>query len=261
MSRFRHISCAEAVFLYTFASMKIMELCKQERPREKMIARGANALTDVELLAILLRTGTARNNVVDVARDLIRSGDGMLREVASMSLERLCQVEGIGPGKAVAVTAAFELGRRLALETGMDGAPRLDSPAKVYRIMLPVMRDIDHEECWVLFLSKNNSLIAKERMTVGGQDFTVVDKRVVIRRAIERKASSVILVHNHPSGNPMPSVEDMNQTRDLNRALSACGLQLLDHVIVAGRSYYSFSDEKVVETSRLKTPRLVADKK
>lgn len=240
--------------------MKLKELNKQERPREKMIARGANALTDVELLAILLRTGTARSNVVDVARDLLRSADDRLGEVAAMSLEKIRQVDGIGPSKAVAVAAAFELGRRLSLEAGTENVTRMDSPAKVYRMMLPLLRDLDHEECWALFLGKSNGLLAKERMTAGGQDFTLVDKRVVIRRAIERKASGVILVHNHPSGSPMPSVEDINQTRDLNRALSACGLQLVDHVIVAGGGFYSFSDEQVVESLRKKTPRLVADK-
>lgn len=240
--------------------MKLKELNKQERPREKMMARGANALTDVELLAILLRTGTSTHNVVDVARELLRTADDRLGEVASMSLDRLRQVEGIGPSKAVAVAAAFELGRRLALEVGMENVPRMDSPAKVYRVMLPLLRDLDHEECWVLFLNKSNGLISKERMTSGGQDFTVMDKRVVVRRAIEKKAVSIILVHNHPSGNAMPSVEDINQTRDLGRALSACGLQLLDHVIVAGASYYSFSDEQVVESPRSNTVRLVAEK-
>lgn len=241
-------------------SMKLKELNKQERPREKMMARGANALTDVELLAILLRTGTSTRNVVDVARELLRTADDRLGSVAAMSLDRLRQVEGIGPSKAVAVAAAFELGRRLALEVGMENVPRMDSPAKVYRVMLPLLRDLDHEECWVLFLNKSNGLISKERMTSGGQDFTVMDKRVVVRRAIEKKAASIILVHNHPSGNAMPSVEDINQTRDLGRALSACGLQLLDHVIVAGASYYSFSDEQVVESPRSKTVRLVAEK-
>jgi DNA repair protein RadC len=241
-------------------SMKLKELNKQERPREKMMARGANALTDVELLAILLRTGTSIRNVVDVARELLRTADDRLGSVAAMSLDRLRQVEGIGPSKAVAVAAAFELGRRLALEVGMENVPRMDSPAKVYRVMLPLLRDLDHEECWVLFLNKSNGLISKEKMTSGGQDFTVMDKRVVVRRTIEKKAASIILVHNHPSGNAMPSVEDINQTRDLGRALSACGLQLLDHVIVAGASYYSFSDEQVVESPRSKTVRLVAEK-
>lgn len=240
--------------------MKLKELNKQERPREKMISRGAGALTDVELLAILLRTGTSTHNVVDVARELLRAADDRLGGVAAMSLDRLRQVDGIGPSKAVAVAAAFELGRRLALEVGMENVPRMDSPAKVYRVMLPLLRDLDHEECWVLFLNKSNGLISKERMTSGGQDFTVMDKRVVVRRALEKKAVSVILVHNHPSGNAMPSVEDINQTRDLGRALSACGLQLLDHVIVAGASYYSFSDEQVVESPRSRTVRLVAEK-
>jgi DNA repair protein RadC len=142
----------------------------------------------------------------------------------------------------------------------MELAVRLDSPAKVYRIMLPLMRDLDHEECWALFLNRSNSLIAKEKMTFGGQDFTLFDKRVIIRRAIERKASSLILVHNHPSGNAFPSHEDIRQTRELAKALSACGLQLVDHVIVAGRSYYSFSDEQVIEKGEGKVGRLVAEK-
>ena len=240
--------------------MKIKELCAEERPREKMLARGAGALTNAELLAILLRTGTGGRNVVDVARELLKSCDERLGEMATFSVERLRQVDGIGPGKAVSIVAAFELGRRLSLEQGMQGRLRLDSPAKVYRIMLPLMRDLDHEECWVLFLNRTNALIAKERMTTGGQDFTLVDKRIVIRRALELKASSLILVHNHPSGNPMPSVEDINQTKDLHRALSSCGLQLLDHVVVAGGSYYSFSDERVVHGRAGRAVRGVAEK-
>lgn len=240
--------------------MKIKDLCAEERPREKMLARGADALTNAELLAILLRTGTGGRNVVDVARELLKSCDERLGEIASLSVERLRQVDGIGPGKAVSIVAAFELGRRLALESGMEFALRLDSPAKVYRIMLPLMRDLDHEECWVLFLNRSNGLIAKEKMTTGGQDFTLFDKRVIIRRALERKSSALILVHNHPSGNPFPSVEDINQTKDLHRALSSCGLQLLDHVIVAGASYYSFSDEQVVHGRRGKALKHVSEK-
>ena len=240
--------------------MKIKDLCVEERPREKMLMRGAGALTNAELLAILLRIGTGGRNVVDVARELLKAGGEHLREIAAMPVDKLCQVDGIGPGKAVAVAAAFELGRRLALEVGMDDAPRLDSPARVYRIMLPLLRDLDHEECWALFLNRTNGLLAKERMTSGGQDFTLLDKRMIIRRAIERKASSLILVHNHPSGNAMPSVEDINQTRELGRALSACGLQLLDHVIVAGGKYYSFSDEQVAEAGNAMRMKRVAEK-
>lgn len=240
--------------------MKIMDLCAEERPREKMLERGPDALTNAELLAILLRTGTGGRNVVDVARELLKSCEGRLGELASLSVERMCQVDGIGTGKAVIVVAAFEIGRRLAMEAGMELALRLDSPAKVYRIMLPLMRDLDHEECWALFLNRANGLIAKEKMTSGGQDFTLFDKRVIVRRALERKCTSLILVHNHPSGNPHPSVEDINQTKDLHRALSSCGLQLLDHVIVAGASYYSFSDEQVVQGRSKKPMKHVSEK-
>ena len=240
--------------------MKIKELCAEERPREKMLARGVDALTNAELLAILLRTGTGGRNVVDVARELLKSCGERLGEMASLSVERLCQVHGIGPGKAVTIMAAFELGRRIASESGNEFALRLDSPSKVYKIMLPLMRDLDHEECWVLFLNKMNSLIAKEKVTFGGQDFTLFDKRVIIRRALEHKSASLILVHNHPSGNPYPSVEDINQTKDLHRALCSCGLQLLDHVIVAGASYYSFSDEQVVQGRRSKSMKRVSEK-
>lgn len=247
MYRFRHKKWVKAVSLYIFVSMKIKDLCAEERPREKMLAMGAGALTNAELLAILLRTGTGGRNVVDVARELLKSCDERLGELAAMSSESLCRVDGIGVGKAVAVVAAFELGRRVAVESEMRGSLKMDSPAKVYRLMLPLMRDLDHEECWALFLNRTNGLIAKERMTTGGQDFTVVDKRIVVRRALERKASSLILVHNHPSGNPYPSVEDIRQTKGMHQALSSCGLQLLDHVIVAGASYYSFSDERVVQ--------------
>lgn len=231
--------------MYTFAGMKIKDLCAEERPREKMLSRGVGALTNAELLAILIRTGTGGRNAVDIGRELLKSCGERLGEVSSLSVQRMCQVDGIGPGKAVAIVAAFELGRRLALEAGVEGCPRIDSPKNVYRIMLPLMRDLDHEECWALFLNRSNGLIVKEKMTTGGQDFTLVDKRIIIRRALEHKASAMILVHNHPSGNPYPSIEDINQTRDLHRAFSACGLQLLDHVIVAGGSYYSFSDEQV----------------
>lgn len=228
----------------------MMELCEDERPREKMITRGKGALTNAELMAILLRTGMGGRNVLDVARDVLKGADGRLGAVAELSLEELCKVPGVGPGKAVSITAAFELGRRLAQEEGIADAPRMDSPAKVYRVMIPHMRNLTHEECWVLFLNRANRLIAKEMMTSGGQDSTVIDKRMVLRRTLERKASAVILVHNHPSGDPTPSVEDIRQTRDLSKSLLACDLHLVDHVIVSGKSYYSFSDERLVTSGR-----------
>lgn len=223
------------------------ELCEDDRPREKMMRTGAANLSNAELLAILLRTGTGKMNVLEVAREILREADGRLTEVAGMSVERLCHVDGIGPGKAVTVAAAFELGKRVAVEDGVDKMPQMDSPHRVYMNMLPQLRDIRHEECWVLFLNHANRMIGKEMVSKGGMDSTSVDKRVILRRALDRKASGIILVHNHPSGSPYPSVEDIRQTRELGKALASCDLHLVDHVIVAGRSYYSFSDERMEE--------------
>jgi DNA repair protein RadC len=225
--------------------MKMTELCEDDRPREKMIRNSAAVLSNAELIAVLLRTGTGKMNALDVAREVLRAADGRLTELADMSVERLCHVDGIGPGKAVAVAAAFELGRRVAAEDGVEKMPQMDSPRKVYMVMIPLLRDIRHEECWVLFLNHANRLVGKEMISRGGMESTAIDKRIILRRALDRKASGVILVHNHPSGTPYPSVEDIRQTRELGKALASCDLRLVDHVIVSGRSFYSFSDELV----------------
>lgn len=227
--------------------MKMTELCEDDRPREKMIRSGAAVLSNAELIAVLLRTGTGKMNALDVAREVLRGADGRLAEVAGMSVDRLCHVDGIGPGKAVAVAAAFELGRRIAAEDGVEKLPQMDSPRRVYMTMVPLLRDIRHEECWLLFLNHANRLIGKEMVSKGGMESTSIDKRIILRRVLDRKASGVILVHNHPSGTPYPSVEDIRQTRELGKALASCDLRLVDHVIVSGRSFYSFSDERVEE--------------
>ena len=158
--------------------MKMKELCEDDRPREKMLRSGSVSLSNAELLAVLLRTGTGKMNVLEVAREILREADGRLTELAGMSVERLCHVDGIGPGKAMTVAAAFELGRRVAAEDGVERMPQMDSPRRVYMNMLPQLRDIRHEECWVLFLNHANRLIGKEMISRGGMDSTSVDKRV-----------------------------------------------------------------------------------
>lgn len=223
--------------------MRLKDLCADELPREKMLDKGADALSNVELLAILLRTGRGGQNVIDMARELLKSGDGTLAGLAEMSIEKLCSINGIGPGKAVGIAAAFELGRRAALKSALDSASELTSARKVFSIMQPLTRDLDHEECWVLFLNKACRLIAKEQISSGGLDSTVIDNRMIIRKAMDKKATSVILVHNHPSGSAMPSAADIQQTSSLNRALKMCDISLIDHVIIARDSFYSFSDE------------------
>ena len=225
--------------------MKIKELCIDERPREKMISKGADSLSNAELLAILLRTGTLGRNVIDVARDLIMTCGGKLNAVASMPIGRLCDTEGIGPSKAVTIAAAFELGRRCASEDMISSRTVISSPKTVFSLMLPVMKGLDHEECWVLYLNRANHLIAKERISSGGLDSTTLDSRVIVRKALERKACGIILVHNHPSGSTLPGTADIQATRQLDKALKTCDISLLDHVVIADGSYYSFADEQI----------------
>lgn len=230
--------------------MKMTELCRAERPREKMVAKGCEALTDIELLAILLRTGTEGRNVIDMARELVRHGDEKLGVLGRMSIDKLREVRGIGMSKAVTIAAAFEIGRRAASENSSGRTYPLSSPKEVYRLMQPGAAVMDHEECWALFLNRSNRLISKEMISKGGQDSTVIDNRIIIRKAIEKKASALILVHNHPSGNALPSQADITQTQALSQALRTCDLQLIDHVIISDRSYYSFADEELVETKK-----------
>lgn len=233
--------------IYSFASMKMRDLCLDDRPREKILEKGPSALSNAELLAIMIRTGTGKMNVVDVARTLLQTADGKLNVIAEMSLEKLCAVSGIGRSKAATIAAAFELGRRSAMELTVHEKVSVSSPRTVFRMMLPVLKGLGHEECWTIFLNRANYVLGKERMSVGGMDSTVMDVKSILRRALERKASGVILVHNHPSGSALPGQADIKQTGLLKNALKTCEIQLIDHVVIAEDSWYSFADEQLVK--------------
>lgn len=232
--------------MHSFVPMRLKDLCLDDRPREKMVEKGSAALSNAELLAIMIRTGTGRMNAVDVARALLAQAEGRLNSIADMSMEKLCSVDGIGPSKAVTIAAAFELGKRCAMELSVPEKVSVSSPKIVFRMMLPLLRGLDHEECWAIFLNRANFVLGKERMSVGGLESTVMDVKAILRRALERKASGVILVHNHPSGSAMPGQADIKQTGALKKALQTCEIQLIDHVVIAEDSWYSFADERLV---------------
>ena len=227
--------------------MKLKELCADERPREKMLDKGASSLSNAELLAIMLRTGTGRNNVLEVAQTLLRRVNGRLDDLAAMSVEVLCETTGIGPSKAVTLAAAFELGRRWFSEEGVAKRSKVSSPKDVFRMMYPLLKGLEYEECWAVYLNNANQCLGKDRLSTGGVDSTVLDSKILIRRACEKKATGVILVHNHPSGSAMPSVADINRTKTIRSALKACEMSLVDHVVIGSRNYYSFSDETLVD--------------
>ena len=222
--------------------MSINNWKMDDRPREKMNVSGAASLSDSELLAILINSGTRDKSAVDVAREILASVGNSLNALTGTSKDRLCAIQGIGEAKASRLLAAFELAVRIQSEPS-GPRMRITASSTVSRIFSPLLRNLQHEECWVLFLNKANKIIAKEKVSTGGVSGAVLDPRIIIRKAVDKLASAIILVHNHPSGNPTPSELDRRQTRVLRDAAALLDIALLDHVIIAGDRYYSFSDE------------------
>ena len=224
--------------------MKLKDLTPDDRPRERLLLSGARSLSNSELIAIVIGGGIGGKNVTEVARELLSMAEGSLMLLASMPVERLITQKGIGPARAIMVAAALELGRRSMQESNsIDNSP-LTSPELVVQLMLPVLRNLQHEECWALFLNAKNRLIGKEILSTGSLESTVMDTRKVLRRAIEKQSRHVIMVHNHPSGSPEPSEADIRQTDILRKALSAVEIDLLDHIIIGDHKFYSFSQER-----------------
>lgn len=230
--------------------MKITELSLDERPRERLLSHGPSVLSNGELLAVLLRSGTPGENVLDLARRILSLLDGSLVRLSRCGAEELRSIPGIKDSKASILLAAFELGRRFMDETAlMSDLPITDSEA-VYRRMIPSMKGLGHEECSILLLDRSSRLIARKTISTGNDSGVILDCRDVVRAALEKKASSLILTHNHPSGNPLPSRADLEQTELLKNACEACGISLLDHVIISNDRWYSFAEEKEFHLKR-----------
>ncbi len=223
--------------------MKIKDLCASERPREKMLATGAGSLGNAELLAILIRNGSKGTSALELGNQILKLCDGKLCSLFKIPLERLCTIPGIGRDKAATLMAALELGRRfISEESNIDKRP-IATARMVYELMRPKLKALSHEECWILLLNDSNYLIKSVRLSSGGGNSTIIDTRQIIREAINSNAGGIILIHNHPSHNPHPSRADIKQTEALHTAMKACGLQLLDHVIICDDCFFSFADE------------------
>lgn len=224
--------------------MKIKDLNPDDRPRERLLQSGARSLSNSELIAILIGSGTGGKNVTEVARELLSLAEGSLTLLAAMPLERITVQKGIGPAKAIIIAAAMELGRRYLQETGSISDRPITSPELVAQLMLPILQNLRHEECWVLFLNGKSRLIGKEILSTGSLESTVLDTRKVLRRAIEKQSRHVILVHNHPGGSPEPSEADIRQTDILRKALAAVEITLTDHVVMGDRKFFSFAQDR-----------------
>ena len=225
-------------------NLTIKEWNADDRPREKMLAKGISALSDAELLAILISTGTKSQSALDLARAVLQSAGNNLNQLGKFAVADFLKTNGIGKAKAVTIMAALELGRR---RQGIDREQiEIKSSIDAFNIMQPIVGDLPHEEFWVLFLSTSNRLIDKACVGRGGINATTVDVRIVMKIAVEKLAASLLLVHNHPSGSLTPSTEDRKLTNRIIEAGKLLDIRVLDHVVIADKQFFSFADQAIL---------------
>lgn len=220
----------------------INKWAEEDRPREKLMAHGAAALSDSELLAILIGSGSAKESAVALMQHILRDCDNNLNTLGKMSLHSLMRYNGIGEAKAITIIAACELGKRRQATKAAE-RPDMGSAQAVYEYMLAKMQDLDTEEAWVLLMNQRLRLIKAVRLSHGGLSETAVDVRVILREALLANATVLTLVHNHPSGNAHPSGEDDRITQKLKQACGTMRIYMVDHVIVTDGRYYSYAEE------------------
>lgn len=224
----------------------IKSWAEDDRPREKLLRKGIASLSDAELIAVLIGSGSRDISAVDLSKKILAAARNNLNELGRFSLNDLQKHKGIGEAKAIAIVAALELGRRRRIADVMK-RKQVQSSKDAYELLGPVLSDLAHEEFWAVYLSSKNSVIRKEQIGVGGLSSTVSDVRKIMRLGLENHAAAVIVCHNHPSGNLKPSAADKNLTHKLSEAGVIMDISLLDHIIVAGNSYFSFADEGLMK--------------
>lgn len=216
-----------------------------DRPREKLLAKGKTALSDAELIAILIGSGNKQESAVALAKRILQSVNGNINELAKLSVAKLILFKGIGEAKAISIITALELGKRRQLELALE-KPKINSSKAVFNVMQPIVGDLEHEEFWVLFLNNSNKVLAKHQISKGGLTATIVDVRLLFKSALEFAAVAIIVCHNHPSGKLQPSNADKNLTQKIKTAGETLDIKLLDHLIVTQKSYFSFADEGIL---------------
>jgi len=225
--------------------MNIKSWSPEDRPREKLLMKGKSALSDAELIAILIGSGTAKLSAVDVAKKVLAHVENNLDNLAKLSVKELMKAKGIGEAKAITIVAAMELGRRRKDQTP-DDKPTIRTSHQAFEQIKGDVMDLPHEEFWVLLMNRTGKLIKKKRVSEGGVNGTVVDAKIIFKLALDELASALILVHNHPSGNLVPSEADVQLTKKLKQAGKFMEVDVHDHIIVAHDKYYSFLDEGLI---------------
>jgi len=216
-----------------------------DRPREKLLAKGKKSLSDAELIAILIGSGNREESAVALSQRILASVDYNLNNLAKLSVQELMQFKGIGEAKAISIITALELGKRRQFEKKLE-TPKINSSRDVFNLMQPLLGDLPHEEFWVLFLNNANKVLEKYQISKGGFTGTVVDVRMLFKQALSIAAVAVVVCHNHPSGNLKPSNADVEITQKIKKAGATLEIKLLDHLIITEKAYFSFVDEGVL---------------
>ena len=222
----------------------ITKWSEDDKPREKLMLKGKSVLSDAELIAILIGSGSRSESAVDLSKRILASVDNNLNALGKLSLSQLMQFKGIGEAKAISIIAALELGRRRRGEDAVELKKNTSSKI-IFEIMQPIIGELPHEEFWIIYMNNSNKVIAKSQLSKGGITGTLVDVRIVFKTALEMGATALILCHNHPSGTLIPSDADKHITKKLKLAGDSLEIKVLDHLIVTETSYFSFADEGI----------------
>ncbi len=224
---------------------RIRDLAVEDRPREKCLRQGMGGLSNTELIAILIGTGTRNQSAIDLARSVLQLAGNDLHQLGKLSLAGMEKVNGIGKAKAIRIQACFELARRRK-STPPTIRPKIKCSQDAWKLLEGVLTDLQHEEFWILLLNRSNQLIDPIRISQGGISGTVTDVRLILNAAVEKLASGIILAHNHPSGNLSPSDADLKITRKIKEAAQLLDLSLLDHLILSDQGYLSMADDNLM---------------
>lgn len=227
--------------------ISIKDWSEEDRPREKLMQHGPRVLSDAELVAILIGSGTRELSAVELSRKILQLGKNNLSELGKLDLNELMKLKGVGEAKAITISAAMELGRRRAV-TEPISKPKITSSKEAANIFIALLSDLPHEEFWVAYLNRSNKLIERSRVSQGGINGTVTDIRLIMKKALEIMATSIILSHNHPSGNMQPSNQDIEITNKIMDAAKLFDIALLDHIIIAQNMVFSFADQGLIPT-------------
>ena len=228
-----------------YKKLKIKDWALEDRPREKLLTKGISSLSDAELIAILIGSGNKEVTAVELSMKILNSVNNNLNNLGKLTVEELKANKGIGEAKAISIVAALELGRRRKL-ADIVNKKKITGSKDVFEIFHPLLADLPHEEFWILLLNRSNRIIDKSKSSQGGISGTVIDVRMILKYAIEKLASAIILCHNHPSGNLKPSDADIKITNKLKDASKFMDIKMLDHIVIGDNSYYSFSDEGMI---------------